>query len=319
LKGPSPDIPAAPSSKPAAPRWLDEPASGQPRRPTELTHGLLNALDRPPVPSITPSTFGTVIAGMLTAGLFPAIMLPRAWRRTMRWHQNILWHLAEWMTVNVGSEEGQRLHALAVAPLANLLNRLATLAAIAAAAAGVLAVMNGTPLLALWVAVPWESSTGAWAGLCTTAMSASFVLSWLSVNLHLRWLHRARIAMNALTPHLPATRGMRIPAWESGIRIVPLALGALLAISGMLWTLPMLIAATAQRRAVIGHHRQLRAQLAHRVRDLQASRRPLVALPAVIDRVGMCRNAGCDQALAPHARYCPRCGTGQRPLGRILE
>lgn len=139
VTSPIPTISAAPSAAHASMRWLDEPAPGQPRRPTELTHGLLNALDRPAVPSITPSTFGTVVSGLLTAGLFPAIMLPRAWRRTMRWHQNILWHLAEWMTVNVGTEEGRRLHALAAAPVASLLNRMATVTAIAAAGVGVLA------------------------------------------------------------------------------------------------------------------------------------------------------------------------------------
>ena len=300
-------------------RWLDEPAPGQPRRPTELTHGLLNALDRPAVPSITPSTFGTVVSGLLTAGLFPAIMLPRAWRRTMRWHQNILWHLAEWMTVNVGTEEGRRLHALAAAPVASLINRMATVTAIAAAGVGVLAVMNGTPLLDIWVAVPWEASTGALASLFLALMSGSFVLSWLSVNLHLGRLHRARLALDAMMPHLPAAGGMRVAEWEWGIRPVSLVLGVLMAMSGMIWALPMLIAATAQRRAVIKHHRRLRAQMAHRVRDLLASRRPLVKLPGVIDRVGICRNAGCDQHVAPDARFCPRCGTPQRALSEILE
>lgn len=321
----APTRPKPPARPPPAPplvrplRWLDDDRPDQAGRPPELTRGLLNALDRPPVDFITPSTFGTVVAGLLTAGLFPAVALPRMWRRAMRWHQNILWHLAEWMSVNMGAEEGRRLHGFAAAPLPGLLNRAATVLAILAAGLGVLAVINGTSLLAIWTAVPWEPSTDALAALCVCAMAASFVLSWFSVNLHLRRMHQARAALDATMPHLPPTSGLGVPGWEWGIRLVPLILGALLATSGMLWALPMLIAATAQRRALLKHHRHLRAQMAHRVRDLVESRRPLVKLPPVIDRTGICRNAVCDEHVALDARFCPRCGTPQKPLSEILE
>jgi hypothetical protein len=301
------------------PRWLDEAPPGSPLRPDELTRGLLNALDRAPAHSIIPSTLGTVVAGLLTAGLFPAVQLPRMWRRTMRWHQNILWHLAEWMSVNVGSDEGRRLHAFAAVRFPGLLNRAAGLLALIAAAVGVLAVINGTSLPEIWFAVPWEQSTTELAALYVLLISASFILNWLSISLHLRALARARASLDEMTPRLPPTSGLRVAGWEWGLRPVPLVLGVLLAISGMLWALPMLICSTAQRRALLKHHRRLRAQMAHRVRDLVGGRRPVVTLPPVIDRTGMCRNAICDQRLSPDARFCPRCGTPQRPLNQLLE
>ncbi len=307
-------MPASQDAIPVLHRWLDEDRSS----PSELTRGLLNALDRPAAPSITPSTFGTVLTGLLTAGAFPAVSLPRMWRGTMRWHHNILWHLAEWMSVNVGPAEAARLHEAAAPGPAACLNKLAIAVAVSAVIVAGLGIAQGEPLSAFWLNGP-DLAQGIFPVVFFWGITTAFVLLWISTSLHLRHLHRARTVLDEITPYLAPTAGLRVPAWEWGIRPVPLILGGLLALSGLFWALPMLIAATAQRRALLVHHRRIRAQFAHRVRDLLDTRRPIVPLPPVIDRTGICRNAVCDQAVPPDGRFCPRCGTPQRPLSQIME
>jgi hypothetical protein len=147
----------------------------------------------------------------------------------------------------------------------------------------------------------------------------AFSLTWLSVNLQLRRLHRLLRIIEQVTPQLPSMRGLRVSRFEPGIRPVSGLLGLLLLITGFPWALPLLITSTAQRRTVLIHDRRIRAQVAQRLRELIDRRRPVVTLPPVVDRVGMCRNAVCDQVLPPDALFCARCGAPQRPLGRILE
>lgn len=295
------------------------PVGNQSVPPSELTRGLLNALDRPAIASITPSTLGTVLAGLLTAGIYPAVALPRKWSRTLRWHENILWHLAEWAKVNIGSEQGQRLHAAASGCPPMFMSRLAALCGIGALIAMAVGVSMGYPLSGFWRADPLTTLDDPIFTTFHAGLLGAFALSWLSVNLHLRRLRRARAALEQTTPQLAPTAGLRVARWEWGIRPVPLVLGLLLALAGFVWALPMLIAATAQRRALLIHHRRLRGQMAHRVRELIDRRRPAVAMPPVIDRVGVCRNAVCDEHLPLDAQFCARCGMPQGRIGRALS
>src|SRR5690606_11976172 len=173
-------------------------------------------------------------------------------------------------------------------------------------------VMSGVAASEYWFVDPRDPLDEPLTSLFLATLVGAYLLNWLSVNLHLLRLRRVRKALDATTPHLPPTPGLKVSRWEAGVRPVPAALGLILAVAGMIWALPMLIAGTAQRRALLIHHRRFRSGMAHRVRDLVGSRRPLVALPPVVDRTGMCRNGVCDQVLPPDARFCPRCGTPQR-------
>lgn len=293
------------------------PPAAQP--PTELTRGLLNALDRPPLDSITPSTAGTLVGGLLTAGIYPAIALPRKWQKAVRLNQNVLWHLAEWTTVNVGVDEGRWLHRQFSGRLPILLASLAWLSGVLALAAMAVGVLSGFELLSFWRVDPVTTLGDPIYTSFLAGLLGSYFLTWLSVNTHLRGMHRARGAFERMTSQLAPTPGLAAARWQLGIRPVSTLLGLVLMLAGFAWALPMLIAATAQRRTLLIHSRRINSRLAHRLRELMERRRPVVALPPVVDRVGLCRNAVCDQVLPPDALYCARCGTPQRVIARVLD
>ena len=83
----------------------DLPASGQ----TRLTDGLLAALDRPPKGEVMPSLFKTAAAGLLTAGLWPALTLPWRWLTGLRAVDSVAWHLGEWASIHLGQVEAESL------------------------------------------------------------------------------------------------------------------------------------------------------------------------------------------------------------------
>lgn len=289
-----------------------------PAPPTELTRGLLNALDRPALPSITPTAGGTLLAGLLSAGVYPAFALPRKWRKNLRWHQSTFWHLSEWAMVNVGVEEGRRLHRDTRARLPLALANMAILCSLVSLVTAAVGVSLGYRLVSFWHAGPIATLSDPVFTTFNSGLLGAFLFTWLSVNAHLRRLHQARDALQR-TGQLPSTAGKPVARWEWGLRPGPVLIGGLLLIlAGFWWALPMVIAATAQRRALLAHNRGIRRQMAQRVRELLDRRRPLEQLPPVIDRVGVCRNAVCDATLPPDALFCPRCGMPQRPISAAL-
>ena len=176
---------------------------------------------------------------------------------------------------------------------------------------------SGGSLERLWFAASGRRTLEAeWVFLL--CMMGSFVLTWLSVNLELRRLSRFdAAAMEVLGPAGEGRAGLS--ATEAGIRPVSLVLGVVLVLAGMFWALPMLIAATAQRRALLLHGRRLRDRLSVSVRGRLARQRPAMVLPPMVGRAHLCRNAICDQSLPAHARFCPRCGLPQKPLTELLQ
>ena len=306
---------------PVSRQLVDEPGpTGRPDGQTPLTVSVLNALDRPPLPAIVPGTFSTVVLGLLTAGLLPAITLARGWLDALRWHRRLFWHLAEWTGVEVGREEGKRLHEIneVRAP------RILAIIALCLALAGVFVVLAGVFLgrewWTFWVADPVrQGRADPWTGLHLACLGGSFVLTWLSINLHLGRLRRIDAALAEMTSGLGTMGGKRPPTWIWGFGPIATVVSAILAMAGLLWAVPMLMASTAARQMLVVHHRRLRGRVAGRVREMLSTRRPFKPLPPVVDRVLRCSNPLCDEPVPPDARHCPRCGTQQRPVTRLLD
>ena len=259
-----------------------------------------------------------MLAGLLTAGIYPAFALPRKWKKNLRWHQSVLWHLAEWAMVNLGIDEGRRLHRQTQTTLPIILAQLAIASSLVSLVTAAIGVSMGYPLGSFWHAGPVATLGHPIFTTFNAGLLGAFLLTWLSVNAHLRRLHIAGDVLQQIG-QLPTTAGLRVARWEWGIRPGTILVGGLLLILfGFWWAVPMMIAATAQRRALLMHNRRIRRQMAQRVRELLDRRRPAQTLPPVIDRVGVCRNAVCDATLPPDALFCPRCGMPQRPIASAL-
>lgn len=287
---------------------------------TPLTRSVLDALDRPPLPKLIPTTFRTIVGGLLTAGLWPALMLPYRWLQTLRWHNSLIRHLAEWASVDLGEIEGRRLHGLNTIRISRNVTITAGACGVAAAGVAGAGVLIGMPAWQFWYADPLHSgSDSLWLAAFLGFLGLAYLLQWISVNLHARRLRKVEEALEEMTLDLGPIRTRRPGGWAWGIRPVATTLSGLLALVGMVWALPMLAAATAQRQVVLKHHRRSRQRLAGRVRQVLANRRPIQSLPAVVDRSARCRNPRCDALIAPDAKHCPRCGTLQSPVSRYLD
>lgn len=291
-----------------------------PNGQTPLTRSVLDALDRPPLPKLVPTTFRTVLSGLLTAGTWPAVMLPYRWLQTLRWHRSLFRHLAEWAGVDLGDTEARQLHDLSTIRLSRTLTIVAGVSGAAAVVVGVLGVLGDVPAWEFWYADPVRSgSASLWMGVFLGFLGLAYVLQWLSVNVQVRQFQKIEQAVGEMTLDLGPMRGRSAGGWAWGIRPVPTTIAALLTWMGIIWALPMLTAATAQRRVILMRHRQMRQRVAGRVRKLLANRRPTQTLPAVVDRSVRCANRVCDAPVPPDAKFCPRCGTVQSRIGRYLD
>lgn len=313
------DAPGAPSvrlqSRHAAP-------GVGPTGQTPLTRSVLDALDRPPLPKLVPTTFRTIVSGLLTAGLWPAVMLPYHWVQVLRWHRSVIRHLAEWASVDLGEIEGRRLHELNSIRLSRAVSVAAGLCGVAAGVVTGAGVLGGIAVSQFWYSDPLQAgSDNLWIAAFLGFLGLAYLLQWMSVNLHARRLRKVEGALEEMTLDLGPMKSAKRGAggWAWGIRPVATTLSGLLALVGMIWTLPMLAASTAQRQVVLKHHRRSRQRLAGRVRQVLANRRPIQSLPAVVDRSARCRNPRCDALIAPDAKHCPRCGMLQSPVSRYLD
>ena len=274
---------------------------------TRLTEGVLAALDRPANPVLTLSTGKALVAGLLTAGLWPAVDLPRRWMRVLKWHSSEGRHVADWAATNLGRVEADRALEAATSPASLWLARLAVGLAVAALVTAVLGVARGEPIWRFWFSDP---RTGPIVRTYLTLLGGSYLATWLAVNVELRRLNGWAGVVGDVTADLGAFRrqGKR---WEWGVRPVSLVAGLVISFFGMPWALPMLLASTAQRRATAVHGRRVRAQVGGRLREELGRRRPAVELPKPVGRATLCVNPACGERLPHDAQHCPRCGAKQ--------
>ena len=277
---------------------------------------MLAALDRPANDRVVPRVGRTVVAGLLSAGLWPAFALARQWLVALRWNRGLGWHVAEWAETNLGKTEGEKLHDAADAKVGRWLARLALLLVLAAAVTAVVGVVSGVPFWRFWFADP---RTATAVRVYLSLLGGSYLATWLAVNLALRRLNGLAATLGEMTDDFGRLRGGR-KRWVWGFGPASLIVGLTMTFLGLPWALPMLLATTAQRRALTVHGRRVRGTLAGRIREVLDARRPGVALPPAVGRGELCVNPLCNERLPHDARHCPRCGAAQQSaLSGVLQ
>jgi hypothetical protein len=280
-------------------------------RPTRLTQSLAQGLDRPPPGFLAPSTLRTLVAGFVTAGLYPAFRNARRLEQAATWRWHLFEHVAEWVDLHRGREAAKQLAAAERPSVVIWLARLAVLLAVAAAGVAVwFCIARQHELGRLWVIDPFRGtmphvSQVLFLGL----LGGSFLVTWLGSNLYLRRGNRLLAEVEAALDVTPR-KAKRPPAWEWGVRPISGTVGAILAYLGITWALPMLVSAAAVGRTVTRHDRLLLRQLGGRLRESAGRDRPAPTLPRVPVHAKMptCVNDACRTPLAEDAAFCPRCG-----------
>lgn len=290
-----------------------------------LSRTLVTALERPVPEALPPSAASVTLRGLLTAGLLPAWSMPARFRDTMRWRHHLVEHVGEWARLNLGDREGQPILDVAKPTAEAWLNRTASLCALVATACAVWLVL-ATPSRAglLWYADPFRGPMPTLPQIgFLGGVGMAYLLHWLSLNVHLaRGRRIARRVVEAcggegVVGGVPSSP--KLPGWEWGLRPVPLVVGAILSAFGLLWAVPMLVSAAAQRRVVLAHDRRLLNFLAAQCRDATARQRPTVSLAPPMGRNTRCANPQCNAMLSPDARFCPQCGSRANGRGEWVE
>jgi hypothetical protein len=147
--------------------------------------------------------------------------------------------------------------------------------------------------------------------ICAAAVTQWSHLAWHQQNVerYVRWFN-----------HLASRQGIDevpLPKLELGLHPVWIIAGVgLAACGGALWAIPVMLAAGAHRRYIIGTSAQTRAILAERVRSILLQRRPIMRLPQPLIVMRQCVRPNCRSPLASAAMFCPRCGT---PAARAMN
>lgn len=137
----------------------------------------------------------------------------------------------------------------------------------------------------------------------SAGLSAAFICHWAQVRLHASDVGRFITRFNAMAK----AQSLRpIPSPRVGIGVInPLLIVAAIVFLhyGVWWGIPMLLAATAQRRYISSTSQRTRGAIAQRIRLMEGTGK-------VVGGAGQrCGQAGCRAALPAHAVFCRRCGT----------
>jgi hypothetical protein len=308
---------AAPIPSPVISENSDALDPFQRETPDYLAGALLQSLMRPLQGPFSFSFIGTLFLSFISLGLFPLALLPGRLRGFTRRERDQLYHLAQWLRVQFGSDADQVWDPTRGMNRLLLLSRVLVYGSIAAILfrfAGYL--VDGGSLADLFnatIGAPTQRLQQPW--LMHTDLFLWW-MSWLGVGYTACWLanlgHQARIrgfverfntlmSGKGLAPVAiaPITLGLH-PLW--------VITGLLCAGNGLIWAIPAALAGSAQRRYTTRESRAIRADLAQRVREILAAMRPEVrfAIPVILRR--KCTTDRCWARLPNNAGFCPRCG-----------
>lgn len=225
--------------------------------------------------------------GLPTAGLAPALLLPRLVRDVTQAERQQLFYLCRWLRQRTGDDAFTALAERADRVGAFRWLRTAVLAlALSAVSLAAYQIVSGPLTLArTWIVlsgggVPaWLGWFGATPPLATLGYSAlltaACTLMLAQVNAHVAGL-RAWVRRFNASADAAGFRPVPLPAYQPGLRPGWLAVGIALALLGPLWALPMMLAACAQRRYITRSSLYLRRSLARRVRTWMAQTPPSI-------------------------------------------
>jgi hypothetical protein len=151
----------------------------------------------------------------------------------------------------------------------------------------------------------------------TLALSGAYVCHWLQVQLHAKAVRKFVERFNAVA----AAEGLTPVATKmpgAGIRPIWLVGAAIMAGTGNLWGVPMMLAGAAQARIARFTSTANRAAMAHRLRAMLLARRPNESVPLPVYLRRLCSNEQCRAPVHESACFCPRCGSRiVPPLHRV--
>jgi len=286
--------------------------------PDYLSNAVLQSLSRPPLERYSWGAFTTFLFGGLSFGILPLLFAFRRGRQYRLVERDQLLHLCEWMRVQC-PETAQ--------PLPRKPEEIHSDAAIW------FVIGIGSAMLTLWILLSHQIHAG-WS--FRDLLKVAYGTPWQSLLNFSRvgdvWLDRLLPTMfigqlaywwtfvsQSLTARAFARRfndfaqteglaSVTIPEVSLGLRPLWLV-GAVLFLSAHApWGAVMMLAGAAQRRYIRHSSTQFRLELAQRVRDVMAVKRPLAKVPVATNLRTRCRDGKCRSPLPATARFCPRCG-----------
>jgi hypothetical protein len=285
--------------------------------PDLLAGAVLNSLAQAPYRKLSIGLAPSLILSILTLGFVPIIATMRRLRGFIAIQEQQFWHLAEWMRLQAGDADAGELQKAARQIRFNV----------------TLAAMTGLPLLFAIGALAMHYTDRPFdldnlfrfiyrmpdtreALFFDLAISAAAVCNWAhlvwhqqNVERYLRWFNLI-VSRRENLPEVP------LPRLELGLWPLWIIAGLVLAMSGALWGIPVMLAAGAHRRYIRNIDPPTRAALAERLRSMLLQRRPAVRVPkpVVVERI--CVRPNCRSPLQMTASFCPRCGTR---VARVMD
>jgi|GEM_PF-1546106 len=286
--------------------------------PDYLSNAVLQSLTRPPLERYTWGAFGTFFFGALSFGILPLLFPLRRQRQFHLIERDQYFHLSEWMRLQCGDNASD------LPESHDEINRNAGVPFIVGIASAFVTMWivlthiihsgwSFGDLLRLAYGTPWTilvnvgRSGDIWLDRLVPTMLIGQIAYWFNGLLQSRSTRRFAERFNLLAKK-EGFAPVSVPALSFGLR--PLwMVGALIFISlHAPWGAVMMLAGASQRRYIRHESMNLRLQLAQRVRDVMAVKRPLTRVPVSTSLREKCNDEKCRSPLPATARFCPRCG-----------
>lgn len=286
--------------------------------PDYLSNAVLQSLSRPPLERHSWGAFTTFLFGALSFGILPLLFPLRRGRQYRLIERDQLLHLSEWMRVQ-NPETARSL------PLSHdEIHRDASIPFMIGIGSAfvtfwilsthfIQAGWSFRDLLKVAYGTPWQSllsvtrSGDVWMDrLLPIMLIGQLAYWWTFVSQSLSARDFAR-RFNEFAKE-EGLAPVAIPEVSLGLRPLWMAGAILFLAAHAPWGAVMMLAGAAQRRYIRHSSRQFRLELAQRVRDVMAVKRPLAKVPVATNLRTRCRDDRCRSPLPATARFCPRCG-----------
>lgn len=277
--------------------------------PDLLADAVMSSLTRTLYFRLSWSAGQTLVSALLTIGFIPVLNMTRWLRGVIAQQEQQLWHLAEWLRLQLGDDDALELQRTADDIRFNVPLGLASVAFLCVAGGAVVQHFAVRPfevkeLFLFAFRAPRTAPAIVFAASISAAAACNWVhLAWHQQNVEKYLRHFNQFALDhEMDP-------VELPPLELGLRPIWICGAVLMACTGAIWGVPVMLAAAAHRRYTIGISVLTRAMLAERLRKILLARKPATRVPQPIVAARVCVRPNCRSPLSSNAVFCPRCGT----------